>query len=347
VDTIKKFDTDSFYRMEANFHRTVNDPIGTGYMGISHSSSTMNAPALKMLQKFGYAYGGHYTKYDGATYMTDALFDIRYLMEKTGNTTYVDSRIHIPEEYKITTEITTGDTTYKFYRNPNALGLGIVTGTAIFDTELGDDDPFDNQNRIFNALTGENKQYFKRLDAQEDEMNNLFKETLVDGHMKYYVDNTAVTDSHVDYLVKMDSDSGLYMFLPTTYERNCNIWVQDEKIYQQQQSPMDFAGQFFVVPDSSSNGTLAIFYGSDFSILVHGSHRRIAGFPAHRLVRGIAWTHGSGQSLALALFDSQFGLVKRYGSRWYYYCYNAFCRYFACRCRNCGCPGRDRPHRAV
>ena len=246
VKTIYDFDKDPFYRMEANFHRTVNDPIGSGYKGISHSSSTMNAPALTMLHRLGYAYGGHYTKYDGATYMTDALFDIRYLMEKTGNTTYVDSRIHIPEEYKITTEITTGDTTYKFYRNPNALGLGIVTGTAIFDTELGDDDPFDNQNRIFNALTGENKQYFKRLDAQEDEMNNLFKETLVDGHMKYYVDNTAVTDSHVDYLVKMDSDSGLYMFLPTTYERNCNIWVQDEKIYQQQQSPMDFAGQFFV-----------------------------------------------------------------------------------------------------
>ncbi len=259
VDTIEEFDKEPFYRMEANFHRTVNDPIGSGYKGISHSSSTMNAPALTMLHRLGYAYGGHYTKYDGATYMTDALFDIKYLMEKTGNTTYVDSRIHIPDEYKLTTEVTTGDTTYKFYRNPNALGLGIVTDTQIFDTVLSDDDPFANQNQIFNALTGEYKEYFKRAEVQEDEMNNLFRENLVDGHMKFYVDNSAVTDSHIDYLIKMDSDSGLYMFLPTTYERNCNIWVQDENLYQEQQTPMDFAGQFFV-GDNYSILKLGDFY---------------------------------------------------------------------------------------
>ncbi len=246
VETIKKFDTDPFYRMEANFHRTVNDPIGSGYIGVSHSSSTMNAPALTMLHRLGYAYGGHYTKYDGATYITDALFDIRYLMEKTGNTTYVDSRINIPQEYKLTTETTIDDTTFKFYRNPNALGLGVVTGTNIFDTVLNDDDPFANQNAVFNALTGKNRSYFSRLEAQEDELNNVFKETLVDGHMKFYVDNKAVSDSHVDYLVKMDSDSGLYMYLPTSYERNCNIWVQEEQTYQTAVSPMDFAGQFFV-----------------------------------------------------------------------------------------------------
>lgn len=86
VSMMKEYDPSLFYRMEATFHRTVNDPIGTGYKGISHSSSTMNAPALMMLHKLGYAYGGHYTKYDGTTFMTDALFDIKYLMDKTGNT---------------------------------------------------------------------------------------------------------------------------------------------------------------------------------------------------------------------------------------------------------------------
>ena len=245
VKTIKDFDKDTFYRMEANFHRTVNDPIGSGYMGVSHSSSTMNAPALKMLHRLGYAYGGHYTKYDGATYITDALFDIRYLMEKTGNTAYVDSRIQIPKEYKLTTETTTGDTTFKFYRNPNTLGLGVVTGTDIFNTVLNDDDPFENQNVVFSALAGTDSKYFKRLDCEENETNNLFKDTLVDGHTKFYVDNTSITDSHVDYLVKMDSDSGLYMFFPTSYERSCNIWVQEEQSYQTEQRPMDFAGQFF------------------------------------------------------------------------------------------------------
>lgn len=48
VSMMKEYDPSLFYRMEATFHRTVNDPIGTGYKGISHSSSTMNAPALMM-----------------------------------------------------------------------------------------------------------------------------------------------------------------------------------------------------------------------------------------------------------------------------------------------------------
>ncbi len=259
VKTINEFDKDPFYRMEANFHRTVNDPIGSGYKGVSHSSSTMNAPALKMLQRLGYAYGGHYTKYDGATYITDALFDIRYLMEKTGNTAYVDPRIKIPEQYKLTTETTQHDSTYKFYRNPNALGLGIVTGSQIFDVVLTDDDPFSNQNAVFSALTGKNKHYFTRLDCEEAELNNVFKETLVDGHIKYYVDDTAITDSHIDYLVKMDSDSPLYMYFPTTYERNCNIWVQEENAYKEMESPMDMAGQFFV-GDNYSILKLGDFY---------------------------------------------------------------------------------------
>jgi uncharacterized membrane protein YfhO len=99
VSMMKSYDNSPFYRMEATFHRTVCDPIGTGYIGISHSSSTMNTPALVMLHQLGYAFGGNYTKYDGTTFMTDALFDIKYVMDKTGDTTYVGSRVKIPEEY--------------------------------------------------------------------------------------------------------------------------------------------------------------------------------------------------------------------------------------------------------
>ena len=245
VDTIKKFDTDSFYRMEANFHRTVNDPIGTGYMGISHSSSTMNAPALKMLQKFGYAYGGHYTKYDGATYITDAIFDIRYLIEKTGDLSYVDNRIVIPQEYKLTTQSQQGKSTYKFYKNPNALGLGVAVNKDIFNVQLLDIDPFANQNSVMNALTGEDKSYFKRLEVIEDETNNVIRETLVDGHTKYTVNDKNISDSHIDFLVKVDRDTGVYMYFPTSYERKCNVWVQDEREYAMAEQPMSQAGQFF------------------------------------------------------------------------------------------------------
>lgn len=250
VKHIKYFDQDPFYRMEATFHRTVNDPIGTDYYGVSHSSSTMNSPALLMLHRLGYAYGGHYTKYEGATYLTDALFDIRYLMDKDDfyGKRFNNVREWLPEDYALTTHIDEKEARYKFYRNPYALGLGIVSSSSILGVQLGEFDPFVNQNAVFNALISgtSNEQFFTRVPAIRIEEENVGEAKLVDGHKKFYVKNEALAECHVDLLVRMDKDSDLYMYLPTRYERNCNIWYQNEEEYLKGEEPMSFAGQFFV-----------------------------------------------------------------------------------------------------
>lgn len=246
VDMMKKYDEEPFYRMEATFHRTVNDAMGTGYYSLSHSSSTMNAPALVTLHQLGYAYGGHYTKYDGTTFMTDALFDVKYLMDKEGNTSYVGSRIKVPEEYSLTTEYTVGDSTFKFYNNPNALGLGVVSGGDIQSVQLSETNPFENQNMIFNALAGNDTKYFTQLEVINSDMENVNTSQLTDGHTRFYPADSTVAECHVDYVVKMDKDSYLYMYLPTKYERSCNIWIQDEDEYVDGANAMDYAGQFFV-----------------------------------------------------------------------------------------------------
>ena len=251
VKHIKNFDRDPFYRMEATFHRTVNDPIGTDYYGVSHSSSTMNSPALLMLHRLGYAYGGHYTKYEGATYITDALFDIRYLMDKDDYgeiSHYNNVRRWLPSDYELTTHIDEKEARYKFYRNPYALGLGIVSSPEILRLELYDTDPFLNQNNLFNALLSEYsaKEFFTRVTALRVDDENLGESRLVDGHKKFYVKNDLIAECHLDFIVHMDKDSDLYMYLPTKYERNCNIWYQREEDYRIGDIPMEFAGQFFV-----------------------------------------------------------------------------------------------------
>ena len=257
VETIEDFDRDPFYRMEATFHRTVNDAIGTGYKSISHSSSTMNAPTLTMLHRLGFAYGGHYTKYDGATPMTDAIFDIRYIMDKKGNDMFVSSRYKVYPEYKLTTEITIEHeekspnernnvpTTFKFYRNPNALGLGLAAQGDLTSVALDDDNPFENQNRLFNALAGEEYNFFTPLDVINSDSENVQTVNTTDGHIKYYPINESSKECHVDYVVRMDKDSDLYMFLPTKYERSCNIWYQPEDDYVDDAYNMEYVGQFF------------------------------------------------------------------------------------------------------
>ncbi len=267
IENLKAYDDDPYYRVEATFHRTVNDPIGTGYYGISHSSSTMNAPALKALQQLGYAYGGHYTKYEGSTYLTDALFDIRYLMDKVdndGGNQFSDSRTTVPSEYKLATHIDEESARYKFYRNPYALGLGIVSSSAINSVELTDTNPFENQNNVFNALISETEdtEYFTRVLPYKTESENLLTATLQDGHTKYYPADSSIAECHIDYIVRMDKNSSLYMYLPTKYERTCNVWVQRESEYEDGTSAMEYAGQFFV-GDNYSILNLGEFYSNE------------------------------------------------------------------------------------
>lgn len=272
VEHIKTFDGDPFYRMEATFHRTVNDPIGTGYMGISHSSSVMNAPALTLLKRLGYAYGGHYTKYEGTTLITDSIFDIRYLMDKDeqlketdeegigilkDTDRFNDDRTKIPEDYTKVTQIGFEDDSviadYSFYRNPYAIGLGAVCSENINDIELSDTDPFANQNILYSALSGASaiEPFFTRVLPESTESVNISTSRIADKeheeqHMKYYPTDRSKGDAHMDYLIRMDKDSDLYMYFPTRYERNCNVWILDEESYLNGDGKMDFAGQFFV-----------------------------------------------------------------------------------------------------
>lgn len=274
VGAIKKSDDDKFYRMEATFHRTVNDPIGTGYYGVSHSSSTMNSPALTLLKQLGYAYGGHYTKYDGSTLMTDSFFDIKYLMDKEterGSNHYVDSRIKIPEQYEYVGQFDTKNIvyekdedsgekvekeigeTYKYYKNPYALGLGMVSSERILNASMSDQNPFENQNQIFNCIIGGNRytEFFTRVRPINTDRENISESHLTDGHKKFKKEDPSIGEAHLDYVIRMDKTSDLYMFFPTSYERKCNVWVQDEDEFQVTENEMTFAGAFFEGDDLS------------------------------------------------------------------------------------------------
>ena len=265
VENLKSFDKDPFYRVESTFHRTVNDPIGTNYSGVTHSSSTMNSPVLTMLYQLGYAYGGHYTKYDGETLLTDSIFGIRYIMDKQdydNSNRYNDCRSAVPEEYPLATHIYEQAARYMFFKNPYALSLGTVSSKDILDVKLIDTDPFYNQNRIYNALLEENSMtnFFTRVRPYMTADENLARVGLTDGHTKYYYKDESKPECHIDYLVRMDKDSYLYMFLPSIHKHNCNIWYQPEDEYVEGANNMSQAGQFFV--------------GDNYSIINIGKFRK-------------------------------------------------------------------------
>ena len=77
IRTVMPAGTD-FYRMEKESYRTFNDPLGLGYPGITHFSSTASARQARYLKQLGFNCYATWCNYQGATAVTDALLRIRY-----------------------------------------------------------------------------------------------------------------------------------------------------------------------------------------------------------------------------------------------------------------------------
>lgn len=247
VDKVEEYDGGEFFRMESTYHRTVCDPIGTGYNGISHSSSTMNAPALMALKYMGYAYGGNYTKYQGTTPITDAIFGIKYLMNwELKYTAHTD----IPSDYVqvLTTEDT--GTNISVYENPNALSVGFAADNMMQSFQFDERNPFWNQNMIMNYTLGDKggrefTEYMQRVYPEVIDTVNLSTVSVSNNHTKYYFTDASYGECHIDYVFKMPKKSHLYMYFPTMYERKVNVWVARNEVFAEESSPFEFAGHFF------------------------------------------------------------------------------------------------------
>lgn len=251
VDKINDGD-DGFFRTEATFHRTVNDPIGSGYAGISHSSSTMNAPALTLLDQLGYAYGGHYTKYDGATPLTDAIFNIKYLMDRDDD--HYRSQQFIPERYNLKYSSYDTKTPINVYENPYALSVGYTADERIKYLTLDPNNPFENQNNILNFILSSDSDvdFFERVYYEKTQVENLQTYNVSNDHKKYAYIKEELGECHIDYIINATFDGPLYMFLPTMYERKVNIWVTSDS-YGEASADGNFTyvGSFFEGDDYS------------------------------------------------------------------------------------------------
>lgn len=88
TETVRPAGTD-FYRMEKTAFRNYNDPLGIGFPGVSHFSSTASTRQAEFLKRLGFNCYATWCTYQGATEVSDALLRIRYEFAergKTGNT---------------------------------------------------------------------------------------------------------------------------------------------------------------------------------------------------------------------------------------------------------------------
>lgn len=212
VQEIKAKD-DGFYRIEKNFFRTVNDPIALNMYGLSHSSSTLNAKPIAMLEKLGFTANSHYTRFSGNTPLTSDLFGVKYILSTATNAT---SDIKSAE-----------DITYEV--NDNCMPVAYLVDESILDYTLISEDPFRNQNTLLSTMLGDEETniYFKRIYEADMETENVKQGTTTDGHHSFKVEKSG-KNAQLEYTIRMTDGGTLYMYLPTRYQRQLNVWINKE-----------------------------------------------------------------------------------------------------------------------
>lgn len=205
-----------FYRMEKTFHRCVNDPIALRMYGVSHSSSTLNAKAISLLKSLGYAGREHYTRYDGSTMLMDDILGIRYVLATDPKT--------VPYTETIPVET---DTAIKVYRNPDELGIAYLASSEILGFDLNEYSPFQAQNQLASMLSDtKSSQVFKAIDAVEFDSSNIRIGSTTDAHYSYRRSNEDL-DAWIEYTVTAPADGPVYMYFPTKYERETQMYIND------------------------------------------------------------------------------------------------------------------------
>lgn len=222
VSDIKASD-DSFYRMEKTTHRKTNDNLALGIYGLSNSTSTLNASAIKFLNRMGFASKSHWSKYLGQTPVSDSILGIKYVISRTDSA--VSPLYTEVKEYP--------DISLVYYENPYALPVAFGVSSEYLSSSFTDDtmyrSPFEKMNLLVNHMTGETEgdEVFTGIEYTEYSTTNL-SETYTSAHIKFQkVDSNVV--AAVTYYVTAECDGPLYCYFPSNYTREADLYINGEK----------------------------------------------------------------------------------------------------------------------
>ncbi len=262
-------ENDGFYRAEKTFHRTVNDPAGYGFKGISHSSSVMNTKALKFLEGMGIAASTYSSRYKGSMPVLDSLLGIKYSMDKidlsdpkSKRKTNASYNPIFSYEY-VTTEKDKETGEYKdaridVFENPYALSLGYASGDVVSRiSALGNDDVIRNQNILMSSIAGhttiENNQfaniqeYYTKLDV--DPNNFILSNVTASPYGDHQTIYNAAQGDNIDPVVNMritpKIDGDVYIFFQTENQKEVNLWFSTTKDENGNFTDHQFMGEYF------------------------------------------------------------------------------------------------------
>ena len=165
VDAVKEYDSD-FYRMEIGEQwsgNLGNDPMLYGYYGVGHGGSDERDFVRAELSRLGIRRFNMRNSYgSGIPAATDALLGLKYIISKD----------NLTEEKGY--ERLLGIEDWSLYRNPYTLPIAMLSDTEIDNTEIDQENIFDNLNRTWSSMSGDNMPIFIEEKDISFESHNFF-----------------------------------------------------------------------------------------------------------------------------------------------------------------------------
>ena len=180
-----------FYRMEKREVRNYNDPLGVGFPGVSHFSSTASIRQAEFLKRLGFNCYATWCTYQGSTAATDALLRVRYEFGDTGKqgSVAVDEEIwQHPAQFPLFFFIEENFARYDFMA-----GKWTIT----------------RQNDLLRLLSGSNDDFFSEIPVNVTTLENLM---LSEDGIYRRIDSGK--GAYAEIQVEPEPGKSLYLFLP-------------------------------------------------------------------------------------------------------------------------------------
>lgn len=211
VDFLDQKEDGKFYRTEFRRFTTINDASLYHYNGFSQFSSMAPGGISELIGALGIAATGNSYRYYDPTALVDAMFDIKYVMNKAKENSdgVLDGTVK-NERYSYLNAFNN----VWVYENDRVLPLGYMVSEDIKNWQTKDSMPFDVQNDFIAKAAGVDEKMFTNVPLSSFDYTYMnITEQINDNEYKYELTDPANLSLYPTVTAKIISDKDQYLYL--------------------------------------------------------------------------------------------------------------------------------------
>lgn len=217
LDYMEEEQDGAFYRTEFRRFTIINEGSYHHFNGFSQFSSLAPGGISSLIGQLGIASSGNSYRYYDATPLIDAMFSIRYMMDKSADE--AEEKEYAWKEWKARFD------NVAVYENERVLPLAYMTDRDILDWDVSEDSPFHVQNDFLCKAAGIREEMFVDVPLAETEGEAVKLTKRTDNSYSYKVLNPANLSAVPSFtaVIRSDREQYLYLYVDVPNTKNAVI----------------------------------------------------------------------------------------------------------------------------